>query len=131
MKNILRTAAAILLGYVAVVLVTEFGFRLFPGGRAPKDGGPVVTAVATAIAIIAGFLGGLIAGRLGTMRGRYAAAIVAIPLVAETIWLLTTRTPPDEFWFDFAGAITLIASVVAGGFASERGRSARVAATSV
>jgi hypothetical protein len=119
MKTILRTAGAIVLGYIVVVLVTEFGFRLFPGGRAPKHGGAALMALATLIAILAGFSGGFLAGALGRARGRYAAGIVALPLVAESIWLLTTRTPPDEFWGDLVGAVTLIASVIAGGISSE------------
>ena len=119
MKTILRAAGAILLGYVLVVLVTEFGFRMFPGGRAPKHAGPIVTALATLVAIVAGLAGGFVAGSLSGIRGRYAAAIVTLPLITETIWLLTTRTPPDEFWFDLAGAATLIGSTLAGGIASE------------
>jgi hypothetical protein len=113
--RILRSIGAILLGYVLVVLLTEFGFRMFPGGVAPKEGPLLPMIAATVVAVAAGCTGGWVAARLAAIRPMIAASIVALPLGAESIWLLTTRTPAEEFWLDLGGAVTLIGSVLAGG----------------
>jgi hypothetical protein len=119
MKSALRTVLGIFVGYVTVVFLTEFGFRAFPGGRAPKNAGLGLAALATMIAVTAGFSGGFVAASLAKLRPVVSAAIVAVPLLIETIWLLTTQTPAHEFWFDLFGALTLIGSTVAGGLARE------------
>ncbi|HVS31924.1 MAG TPA: hypothetical protein VMS98_10740 [Thermoanaerobaculia bacterium] len=119
MKNIARTILGIVAGYAVVVLMTELGFGAFPDGRAPKNGGVTVTALATMVAVAAGFTGGYVAAALSRLRPVVSAAIVTVPLVIESIWLLTTRTPPAEFWFEFFGAITLIGSTIAGGLARQ------------
>jgi hypothetical protein len=115
----------VLLGFVLVVLSTEFGFRMVPGGRAPK-GGPLLPQVAAlAVAVAAGLVGGYVAARLAAIGPVLAAALVAVPLVLESAWLLAARTPPDQFWRDLAGACTLVASTVAGGLL-RRAAAARV-----
>lgn len=110
--KIFRSVGAVILGYALVVLITEFGFRLFPGGRAPKHAGVAMSALATLIAVAAGFTGGYVAAVIADARATF---VVALPLIAESIWLLTTRTPRDEFAGDLFGACVLIGSVIAAG----------------
>jgi hypothetical protein len=117
--KIVRSVAAVVLGYILVVLVTEFGFRLFPGGRAPRHAGFALTTLATLIAMTAGFTGGYVAATLTRFRPFYAALLVALPLTIESLWLLTTRSRPGDLPFEIAGAVTLIGSTVAGGAARE------------
>ena len=116
----LRSVAAVIGGYVLVVLITEFGFRLFPGGRAPKDGELAATVLATFIAVAAGFSGGCFAAMFAAWRPLVAASVVAAPLLVESVWLLTTRTPPADFWTDLTGVCMLIGSTLLGGYAGGR-----------
>jgi hypothetical protein len=117
--KVFRSVLAILTGYVLVVVLTTLGFRPFPGGVAPVDGGLVVTVLSMLIAIIAGLVGGYTAAAVATIRPMLSAGIVAVPLLFESIWLLTTRTLQNELLFASAGAVTLIASTIAGGVIRE------------
>ena len=112
----IRAAGAILLGYALVVLITEFGFRLFPGGRAPRNAGLAITSLATLIAASAGFTGGYVAATLARIRPVLAALFVAAPLLVESVWLLS-RAPKADLAFESAGAVVLIGATVAGGAA--------------
>ena len=119
MKNIALTVLGVVAGYALVVILTSLGFRGFPGGRVPGNAGFGVMALATIIAVAAGFVGGYVAGSVARLRPVISASIVAVPLVIESVVLLAMRTPAAEFWFDFFGALTLIGSTIAGGLARE------------
>ncbi|HUO84672.1 MAG TPA: hypothetical protein VM534_06110 [Thermoanaerobaculia bacterium] len=119
MRRIFRTGAGIIIGHVVVVVLTVIGFALFPDQRVPRDGGLLVALAATLIAVVAGVAGGYTAAFLARIRPLLSAAIVAVPLVVESVWLLTTRTPADEILFDSVGAVVLILSTLGGGAARE------------
>lgn len=117
--RVVRAVLGIVTGYVLVVLLTTVGFRPFPGGVAPVDGGLAVTVLSTLIAVMAGLIGGYTAAALARIRPMASAGIVAVPLILESVWLLTTRTPPHELLYAAAGAVTLIVSTLAGGVVRE------------
>ena len=119
MKNIALTVLGVVAGYALVVILTTLGFRGFPGGRVPANPGFGVMALATIIAVTAGFVGGYAAASVARLRPLFSASLVAVPLAIESVVLLTMRTPPAELWFDFFGALTLIGSTIAGGLARE------------
>jgi DNA-binding transcriptional LysR family regulator len=108
--RILRFIAGFLLGYAVVVLTTEFGFRLLPK-HALHSGDPLLMGGAALVAVVAGLGGGALATWIA--RTKIAGALVLLPLVAETIWLLFWR-PSD--WLDAVAAITLLAAVAAGAY---------------
>lgn len=110
--RIVRIVAGFLVGYAAVVLGTEFGFRLFPD-EPVHHANPFVVAGAGLVAIGAGLLGGAAAAWIS--RTRLAGWLVLLPLLAETYWLLFLRksVPPVD-WRDAIAALTLLVAVAAG-----------------
>ncbi len=112
--RILRGIAGFLLGYAVVVLVTEFGFRLLPD-RPLHSGNLGVMAAAAVVAVVAGLGGGALAAWIA--RSWIAGALVLLPLVAETYWLLfLRRSDPPVDWRDAAAALTLLTAVAAGAY---------------
>lgn len=108
--RIVRFIAGFLLGYAFVVLATEFGFRLLPE-RPLHSGDPWIMAAAALVAIVAGLGGGALASWIA--RTKLAGALVLLPLIAESIWLLFWR---PSHWLDFAASLTLLAAVAAGAY---------------
>jgi len=113
--GVLRSLGAALSGYLAIVLATTAGFAPL-GGIIHLDAPLRVHVLATAVAIVSGLLGGVvaawIAGRSPLLHAAGSAAFVA----AETIVLLSSKPSADPLWFDVFGAATLIVATVAGGF---------------
>jgi hypothetical protein len=111
--RIVRFIGGFLVGYAGVVLGTEFGFRLLPR-RPLHSGDPWIMGGAALVAIVAGLCGGAVASWIG--RTRMAGALVLVPLIAETIWLLFFRKGEPQTWLDAAAAVTLLAAVAAGAY---------------
>ena len=112
--RIVRGIAGFVLGYAVVVLVTELGFRLLPD-RPLHSGNLGAMAAAAVVAIVAGLGGGALAAWIA--RNRVVGALVLLPLIAETYWLLFLRksNPPAD-WRDAIAALTLLAAVAAGAY---------------
>ena len=111
--RIVRGILGFLAGYAIVVLTTEFGFRLLPD-RPLHSGRPLIMLGAAVVAIVAGLAGGAVAAWIA--RNRVVGALVLIPLIAETIWLLFIREGEPQTWLDAAAALTLLAAVAAGAY---------------
>ena len=111
--RIVRWVGGFLVGYAAVVLMTEFGFRLLPH-RPLHSGRPAIMLAAALVAIVAGLTGGAAATWIA--RTRIAGALVLAPLIAETIWLLFFRKGEPQTLLDAAAAITLLLAVAAGAY---------------
>lgn len=109
--RIVRFIVGFVVGYAVVVLTTEFGFRLLPK-RPLHSGDPLIMGGAAIVAIVAGLGGGAIAAWIA--RTRLAGALVLLPLIAETIWLLFFRKGEPQTWLDAAAAVTLLLAVAAG-----------------
>lgn len=110
--RIVRFIAGFLAGYAVVVLVTSAGFALLPD-RPLHSGSAGVMLAAALVAIGAGAGGG--AGAAWIARNRIAGALVLLPLMAETYWLLfIRRSEPPLDWRDAAAALTLLVAVAAG-----------------
>jgi hypothetical protein len=111
----LRSLGAALSGYVAIIVSTTVGFGSL-GGIVHLAAPLRLHLLATAVAIVSGLLGGMVAawvgGRLPIQHALGAAAFVA----AETIVLLSAMPSADPLWFDLLGAATLFTATVAGGF---------------
>jgi hypothetical protein len=112
--RVIRWILGFLAGYAAVVLITEFGFRLFPD-RPIHHPSVLVIAGAGMVAVVAGLAGGALAAWIS--RSRVVGWLVLLPLVAETYWLLfLRRSEPPADWRDAAAALTLLAAVAAGAY---------------
>ena len=117
---IARAAAAMIVGYAVIVLLTSLGFNGVLGGRPIYGGPPLILAAGMLVAVIAGVVGGYIAGLIGPSRGLVNALLVLLPLIVDTSFVLfffKPRTAP--FWFDATASATLMACTLCGGLLSD------------
>jgi hypothetical protein len=119
--RIVRGVAAMLIGYVVIVLLTSLGFNGVLGGRPLYGGSLLDLAGGMLIAVISGLVGGCIAGFIGGGRGILNATLVLVPLTGDTIYVLFFfKKSTAPFWFDALAGGTLMACTVLGGLLSER-----------
>jgi hypothetical protein len=127
-KFILQALAALIVGYVMIVLLTSLGFNGVLGGRALYGGSPQDLAAGMLVAVISGLAGGYAAGWVGPARGLTNAAFVLLPLAMDTTFVLFfAKTKVAPVWFDALASATLMACTLAGGFLRERWPVARKA----
>ena len=131
-KFILRGLLAIIAGYAVIVLITSYGFDLVHGKKGSLWGSsPLVLFGGTIVAVIAGITGGVVAGWIGPGRGLSNAALVLLPLVVDTTYVLFFFKGKAPWWFDAIGSGTLILCTLLGGVASEHLRRSPRASVSV
>jgi hypothetical protein len=120
---IVRSAAAMIVGYAVIVLLTSLGFNGILGGRQLYGGPPLILAAGMLVAVIAGVVGGYVAGLIGPSRGLFNAFLVLVPLTADTIFVLYFfRRGTSPFWFDALASATLMGCTLRGGLLRERVR---------
>jgi len=118
--QILRGTAAMIVGYGVIVGLTSLGFNGALGGRTLYGGPPLILAAGMLVAVIAGLVGGYIAGFIGPARGLLNASLVLVPLIGDTIFVLFFfKRSTAPFWFDAIAAATLMICTVGGGFLRE------------
>ena len=114
--SIVRGAAAMVVGYGVIVVLTSLGFNVVLGGQTLYGGPPLIMVAGMLVAVIAGLAGGYTAGLIGPSRGLLNACLLLAPLTADTIFVLfffKRRAAP--FWFDALAAATLMICTVGGG----------------
>jgi hypothetical protein len=122
-KHVLRAVAAMIIGYGVIVVLTSLGFNVVLGGRSIYGGSVVLLASGMLVAVIAGVAGGYVAGLIGPVRGLINAALVLIPLTADTMGVLFfNRKSNAPFWFDAMASATLMICTLGGGLLSRRTR---------
>jgi hypothetical protein len=115
-----------IIGYALIVVLTSFGFNVLLGGRPLYGGSALLLGAGMLVAVISGLAGGFIAGRIGAGRGLINAALVLVPLVIDSIYVLFFFEGSNApFWFDAMASGTLMFFTLLGGFLSERSRRAR------
>ena len=112
---ILRGFGAALAGYVAIILATTAGFTPL-GGLIHLSAPPRVQLLATLVPLAAGLLGGMVAAWLGGRSPVLHALGTTAFVAAESTLVIGFKPSVDPLWFDLAGAATLIAATVAGGW---------------
>jgi hypothetical protein len=118
--QIARGAGAMIVGYGAIVGLTSLGFNGVLAGRTLYGGPPLILAAGMLVAVIAGLVGGYIAGFIGPGRGLLNASLVLVPLIGDTIFVLFFfKRSTAPFWFDAIAAATLMMCTVGGGFLRE------------
>jgi hypothetical protein len=120
--RIIRGAAAMIVGYGVIVVLTSLGFNGVLGGRPLYGESLGILAAGMLVAVIAGLAGGYTAGFIGPARGLLNASLVLIPLVGDTIFVLFFfKRSSAPFWFDAFAAATLMVCTLAGGLLKELG----------
>ncbi|HUP48916.1 MAG TPA: hypothetical protein VNA04_09005 [Thermoanaerobaculia bacterium] len=115
MRTALRSIGAAVAGYALIVVITSFGFPLVLGHALVDKGDLREVVLGTIVAVIAGFAGGYVGTMIGVLRPTLNAALVTIPIVIETTFVLLFRTDPEEVVFSAIGALILIGSTIAPG----------------
>jgi hypothetical protein len=122
MMKLVRSLSALVVGYAVIVLLTTFGFdavhRLFAVHDTWGSPPPVIIAAAF-VAVAAGLAGGFTASFIGYRRPLHSAALVVVPLLADSTYVLFFYHGHAPFWFELAGSITLIAATLCGGLLRE------------
>lgn len=121
----LRSLAAVLAGFVVVVVGTILTFEVVLGGIGFYKSSPTELVIATIGALASGFAGGLVAARLAGRHPLWHAAGLAVPIGLDTASFLASRSPAsDPLWFDLGGSATLVlGALIAGYLVRTRGRS--------
>jgi hypothetical protein len=125
----MRSLAAIVGGYGAIMVITVYGFRALHQASGFRDWygtPPPVLLAATLVTIIAGLAGGSLAGQVGPFRPIANAALVLLPVTADSTWVFLYYHGGSPKWFETLGALTLMVFTFAGGALIElRSRSRR------
>ena len=122
MRVVIRSLAAIVGGYGAIMVITVYGFRVLEKASGFRDWWgtpPPVLLAATLVTVIAGLAGGSVAGQVGAFRPVANAALVLIPVTADSTWVFLYYRGSSPKWFEVLGALTLMACTIAGGFLIE------------
>ena len=111
--QILRSTAAVVLGYAVIVVLTSIGFRQL-GGIIHLNAPLRIQAAATFVAVASGLVGGMTAAFIGGSHPIRHATAVLIFLGIDT-GVVLSRGSADPLWFDLVGAATLMLATVCGG----------------
>ncbi len=113
----LRLAAAGVLGYAIIVLLTTLGFSGWLEDANLYRGDWLLKAKGMLVAGVAGLAGGSLAGAVGGSRPfRHALAVLPL-LIVDTTYVLFFLPREDPIWFDLVGGLGLMAATVVGGLA--------------
>lgn len=118
MRVFLRSIAAIVVGYGVIDVLTSVGFSILTKVSGFRDWWgtpPTVLLAATIITVVSGLIGGYLAGIIGAMRPLFNAALVLLPLAADSTWVFLYYKSSSPKWFETVGALTLMACTIAGG----------------
>jgi hypothetical protein len=107
MMKLVRSLSALVVGYAVIVLLTTFGFdavhRLFAVHDTWGSPPPVIIAAAF-VAVAAGLAGGFTASFIGYRRPLHSAALVVVPLLADSTYVLFFYHGHAPFWFGWPAA---------------------------
>ena len=111
--KILRIAAAVILGYVVMVLLITLVQETWFGGVS-WNGSPYSTLFVAGFftflsAVVAGIFAAVISG-----GERVTAIVMSGIVVLETIVLLATGRVAGPVWFDFSGSASLVVGIIFG-----------------
>lgn len=117
--RVLRSIAALIVGYAVIVILTTYGFRFALDGQKIYGSGAFVMLKGTLVTLIAGMAGGYVAGLIGSLRPTASAVLVLLPLITESTYLLVFRRLDAPLWFEIIGVLTLLGATLVGGMLRE------------
>ncbi|HEX5708147.1 MAG TPA: hypothetical protein VFX96_12670 [Pyrinomonadaceae bacterium] len=110
----LRSVAAVMVGYVTmVVLITLVQETLF-GGVSLQKSSPGVLVAAGAGTFLAAVVGGAVAGLIAPARPQLHALAMCVMVVIETSYLVATGRVGGPLWFDLMAAGSLVVGIILG-----------------
>jgi hypothetical protein len=118
----LRIIAAVVVAHpamaVGITLVQETWF----GGVGFHESSKPELAIAGLLTFLCAAAAGAIAAAIAGSRGRVAATIMSVLIIAESTWLITSGRASGPLWFDVLAASSLIVGILGGAEAVMRWR---------
>ena len=125
--TVLRSIAAVVLGYVVIALGTILTFNVIVG-QITVDSPPSQMFAGTVGAVIAGLCGGMVAAWIAPFRPVLHAFGIWILLAIDTASVIARG--PGPIWFDLSGSAVLAICAIVGAILITRRKSSVVAAVS-
>jgi len=113
-KRALRTTAAIVVGYAAMVILITIVQETWLGGVGWHESSLHILALAGFLTAVSGAIGAVIATALSRACGRIPAIVMSSLIVLETTALVLTGKASGPLWFDILAAASLIAAILIG-----------------
>ncbi len=115
--NILRSIAAVLLGYIVFAVSTLSFFKIVH--QAPHEVAPMPVMLGSiAVGIVAAFFGGHVAARIaGRTPLAHGMAVACILALGATASLISTLSSHGAIWSQVAALVLMAPSAAAGGWA--------------
>lgn len=110
-----RAVAAVLAGYGVIVALTTAGFTGWLKGANLYLGGPGMMLKGLVVALIAGLAGGYLAALIGGRRPILHAALVLLPLSADSFYVFFFFPRETPLWFEILGSAGLMAATLVAG----------------
>ena len=114
MKKALRTTAAIVVGYAAMVILITLVQETWLGGVGWHESPLDILALAGFLTAVPGAIGAVIATALSRSCGRIPAFVMSSLIVLETTALVLTGKASGPLWFDLLAASSLIIAILFG-----------------
>lgn len=114
MSNLLRTAVAVVVGYLLmaglITIVQEVWFGGVLWGKTPLGD----LAVAGFFTFVAAVIGAVTATAIARPIGRIAATVMCCLVSLEVFFFLVTGRFPGPLWFDLSAAASLVVGILLG-----------------
>ena len=120
LTTLLRGITAALAGYLTIAAGNLLFLELLLGGIGYDESSPRDLGIAAAGAIISGLAGGVVAGRIGAMQPLRHALYVWIPLILDTVWVVTAVDRRGSLWLDLGASAIILGSTLLGGYLVQR-----------
>ena len=118
--NLLRSLAAVVIGYLVLVALITLVQEVWFGGVGFYKSSLTVLMVAGFFTFLSAVAGGLVAVLIAKGHRSIHALAMCILIVAEAIALIVTGGTTDPLWFDTLASGSLIIGILLGAFLFER-----------
>lgn len=110
----LRSVAAVLVGYVTMVVLITLVQESWFGGVSLQKSSPGVLVAAGAGTFLAAVIGGAVAGLIARAHPQLHALAMCVLVCVETTYLVLTGRVGGPLWFDMMAAASLVVGIMAG-----------------
>ncbi len=123
--QVLRSIAAVVVGYMVIVAGTTLAFEVWLGGVGYHESPPRELLLASVAAVLSGLSGGFVAAWLSNRKPFLHAVGVLAFLIADTTYVITSGISKEPLWFSLLSSLTLMVSTVLGGLIQRQLRQRR------
>jgi hypothetical protein len=113
--GVVRAFGAIVAGYAVIVALTTAGFTGWLENANLYLGGISLILKGMLVAVVAGVTGGYVAALIGGRRPLLHAALVLLPLAADSFYVFFVFPRQTPLWFEVIASAGLMAATLAGG----------------